>query len=121
MDRKARSGVLFCPSITAVMASAVTHVTGEPRWLICGTQIKETPRSRVEPWRCSTGQRNPGSVVGEAKLRRQAGVIEGPGELSASFAEVGPAVVVGRDDHGGLQDRGRGGGPDAVQCQRASP
>ena len=60
-------------------------------------------------------------MVAEAKLRGQPGVIEGAGEVSASFAEVGPAVVVGRDDRGGSQDRGRGCRPDAVQAQRAVP
>ena len=37
------------------------------------------------------------------------------------LAEVGPAVVVGRDDHGRSQDRGRGCRPDALQAQRAVP
>jgi hypothetical protein len=57
-------------------------------------------------------------VVGEAESRGQAGVVEGADEVVAAFAEVGPAVVVGRDDRRGAQDRGRGGGPDAVQAQR---
>ncbi len=57
-------------------------------------------------------------MVSEVELRSQAGVVEGAGEVVAAFAEVGPAVVVGRDDRGGAQDRGRGGGPDAVQAQR---
>jgi hypothetical protein len=60
-------------------------------------------------------------VVAEVKPRGQAGVIKGAGEVGASFAEVGPAVVVGRDDHVGAQDRGRGGHPDAVQAQCPVP
>jgi hypothetical protein len=48
-------------------------------------------------------------VVDEAKPRGQAGVVEGADEVVASFAEAGPAVVVGRDDLGQPQDRGRGG------------
>jgi hypothetical protein len=60
-------------------------------------------------------------VVAEAKPRAQPGVIEGADKVGAALAEVGPAVVVGRDDHGGRQDRGRRGRPDAVQTQRAVP
>ena len=60
-------------------------------------------------------------MVAEAKLRGQPGVIEGAGQVIASFAEVGPAVVVGRDDHGGSQDRGGGCRLDTVQAQRAVP
>jgi hypothetical protein len=60
-------------------------------------------------------------VVAEAKLCGQPGVIEGAGEVSVPLAEVGPAVVVGRDDHGRSQDRGRGCRPDALQAQRAVP
>jgi hypothetical protein len=60
-------------------------------------------------------------MVDEAKLCGQPGVIEGAGEVSPSFAEVGPAVVVGRDDDSGPQDGGRGCRPDAVQAQRAVP
>ena len=38
---------------------------------------------------------NPGSVVDEAKPRGQAGVVEGAGEVVASFAEAGPAALSG--------------------------
>ena len=53
-------------------------------------------------------------MVGQAQLPSLPGVIEGAGDVSASFAEVGPAVVVRRDGHTGTQDRGRGCRPDAV-------
>ncbi len=39
-------------------------------------------------------ERDPGFVVAEAEPRGQADVIEGAGEVVASLAEVGPAVVV---------------------------
>lgn len=38
-------------------------------------------------------------MVAQPDLRGQPGVIEGAGEVSASFAEAGLAVVVSRNDH----------------------
>ena len=60
-------------------------------------------------------------MVAEPELRGQPGVVEGADEVVVALAEVSPAVVVDRDDHGRPQDRGRRGRPDAVQAQRAAP
>jgi hypothetical protein len=45
--------------------------------------------------------------------------LEAADEVFASFGEVGPSVVVGRDYHGGTQDGGGGCGADAVHADRA--
>ena len=58
-------------------------------------------------------------MVAEPELRAQASVIEAANDAIAAFAEMGPAVVAGRDDRGRSQDRGRGRRADAVQAQRA--
>src|SRR5215468_565485 len=84
------------------------------------THQHRKPRNRETPERSGSGvslrsaERDPGSVGDEAKPRGQAGVVEGTDEVVASFAEVGPAVVVGRDDLGRPEDRGRGGRPDRM-------
>src|SRR6516225_1616333 len=66
-------------------------------------------------------ERDPGSVVAEPELRGQPGVVEGADEVVVALAEVSPAVIVDRDDHGRPQDRGRRGRLDAVQAQRPVP
>jgi hypothetical protein len=58
-------------------------------------------------------------VGAEPEPRAQAGVIEGADQVIAPFAEVGPAVIVGRNNHGRPQDCGRGSRPGAVQRQWA--
>jgi hypothetical protein len=45
-------------------------------------------------------------VLAEPQLRAQAGVIEAADDVITPLAEVGPPVVVGRDDRDGPQDRG---------------
>ena len=47
-------------------------------------------------------------MVAEVEQCAQAGVIEAADEVIASFGEVGPSVVVGRDNHGATQDGGAG-------------
>ena len=49
-------------------------------------------------------------MVAQAQPRGLPGVVEGVGEVVAALAEVGPAVVVRRDDNVGPEHRGGRGG-----------
>ena len=53
-------------------------------------------------------------MVAEPELPAEAGVVEGADDVVTPLAEVGPPVVVGRDDVDRPQDRGRGRRADAV-------